>query len=190
MRRGCWPGSYGSFAERFEPFAGGFGGVFGGRWGRFFGAGELRLALLSLLGEGPRHGYDLMRTLEERSGGAYRASAGAIYPTLQQLEDEGMVASEQADGKRVYRILEAGKQELERNAEAVKRIWQRAQGAERWARWSGPEAAEVAVPAARVMKAAMRAATHCGGDPDCVAKVLEALERARKELDALATNPA
>ena len=57
-------------------------------WGRFFGAGEVRLALLSLLEQEPKHGYQLMKELEERSGGLYRASAGTIYPTLQLLEED------------------------------------------------------------------------------------------------------
>jgi DNA-binding PadR family transcriptional regulator len=81
--------------------------------GRFFGAGEVRLALLDLLKEEPKHGYQLMKELEARSGGLYQASAGSVYPTLQQLEDEGLVVSEQRDGKRVYRITEAGLSELQ-----------------------------------------------------------------------------
>src|SRR5499425_561289 len=85
------------------------------RWSRFFGAGEVRLALLSLLEEGPKHGYQLMKDLEERSGGLYRASAGAIYPTLQQLEDEGLIASETQEGKKIYRLTDSGRRELERN---------------------------------------------------------------------------
>src|SRR5262245_12293522 len=95
--------------------------------GRFFGPGEVRLALLSLLADGPCHGYDLMRRLEERSEGTYRASAGTVYPTLQQLEDEGLVASEERDGKRVYRLTDAGRAELARRADAVDRIWRRAE---------------------------------------------------------------
>jgi DNA-binding PadR family transcriptional regulator len=59
------------------------------------------------------HGYDLIRELEERSGGAWRPSPGSIYPTLQLLEDEGLVTSEEQDGKRVYTITDAGRAELE-----------------------------------------------------------------------------
>ena len=83
------------------PFmGGGFPWGRGGRWGRFFGPGEIRLALLSMLEGGPKHGYELMKELETKSGGIYKASAGAIYPALQQLEDEGMVTSDTAAGKR------------------------------------------------------------------------------------------
>ena len=79
------------------PFmGGGFPWGRGGRWGRFFGPGEIRLALLSMLESGSKHGYELMKELETKSGGIYKASAGAIYPALQQLEDEGLVTSDTA----------------------------------------------------------------------------------------------
>ncbi len=97
--------------------------------GRFFGPGEVRLALLSLLADEPMHGYELMKRLEERSGGIYRASAGTIYPTLQQLEDEGHIVSDSVDGKRVYKLTEAGRRELAERDEAVRQIWRRAR---RW----------------------------------------------------------
>src|SRR5215470_15052099 len=86
-------------------------GLFSGP-SRFFGPGEVRLALLSMLGETPMHGYELMKRLEERSGGVYRASAGTVYPTLQQLEDEGLIASDLHEGRRIYRITPAGQREL------------------------------------------------------------------------------
>src|SRR5215469_18329943 len=86
-----------------------------GRRGRFFEAGEVRLAILSLLSEGPKHGYQLMKELAERSGGVYKASAGSVYPTLQQLEDEELVTSDQQAGKRVYRLTAAGRRELQKD---------------------------------------------------------------------------
>lgn len=155
------------------------------RWSRFFGGGEVRLALLSLLEEGPKHGYQLMKDLEARSGGLYRASAGAIYPTLQQLEDEGLITSEQADGRRVYKLTDAGKDELKKSADTVKKIWDRAQSWGEWAPWMGPAAGMVAGPAASVMKAAMRAATHAGDDPERIKRVREILERTKKEIEDL-----
>jgi DNA-binding PadR family transcriptional regulator len=63
------------------------------------------------------HGYDLIRELEERSGGAWRPSPGSIYPTLQLLEDEGLVTSEERDGKRIYTINDAGRDKLEERRE-------------------------------------------------------------------------
>jgi DNA-binding PadR family transcriptional regulator len=126
-----------------------------------------------------------MKDLEARSGGIYRASAGAIYPALQQLEDESLVTSEQTDGKRTYRLTEAGKQELEREAEAVRGIWRRAEQWEGWGPWIGPEAAEVARPAAEVLKAAFKAATRGSHDTARMSKIRDILERTRKDLETL-----
>lgn len=185
MRRG-W-GSYPGFVGfRGEGGRWGVGMKYGSGWsGRFFEAGEVRLALLSLLAEAPKHGYQLMKDLEERSGGLYRASAGAIYPTLQQLEDEDLVKVSEQEGKRIYRITEAGKKELEANKEAVGRIWERAKNCREWAPWMGPEAGAVAKNAAQVMKSALRAATRGGGEPDRIKKIREILEKAQQELDKL-----
>src|SRR6266567_2975697 len=111
-----------------------------GRGPRFFEAGEIRLAILSLLSEGPKHGYQLMKEMKDRSGGMYRASAGSVYPTLQQLEDEGLIESEQKDGRRVYKLTDAGRTELAGDPDAVRRIWERAESWEDWSHCMGPEA--------------------------------------------------
>lgn len=162
-----------------------------GRWGapfgpggRFFGAGEVRLALLSLLAEGPRHGYDLMKGLEERSHGTYRASAGTVYPTLQQLEDEGLVRSQPSDGKRVFSLTDAGRAELDREAEAVEEIWQRADDWGSWAPMWEPDAAELVRPAMRLMKTAMRSLAR-SDDPNRCDEIREILTRAQREIRAL-----
>lgn len=78
-----------------------------------FGHGRLRLYLLSLLEERPRHGYEIIQALEERSGGTYSPSAGTIYPRLAKLEEEGLVRRD-SDGRRtVYAITDAGLRELD-----------------------------------------------------------------------------
>jgi DNA-binding PadR family transcriptional regulator len=77
--------------------------------------GDIRYALLALLAEQPRHGYELIKELEERSGGFYRPSPGSVYPTLQLLEDEGYATSESVAGKRVYTITQAGRELLAAN---------------------------------------------------------------------------
>jgi DNA-binding PadR family transcriptional regulator len=164
---------------------GGFPWGRGGRWGRFFGPGEVRLALLSMLESGPKHGYELMKELETKSGGIYKASAGAIYPALQQLEDEGMVTSDASAGKRTYALTDAGRAELRGEAETVKRIWQRAEQAGDWAPWMGMEGAEVMRPAAELMKTALRAATRGANDSARIAKIREILERTRREIESL-----
>jgi DNA-binding PadR family transcriptional regulator len=83
-----------------------------------FGHGHLRLYLLSLLDESPKHGYELIQALEDRFGGTYIPSAGTIYPRLAKLEEEGLV-TKAADGRKtVYSITDAGRQELhDREAE-------------------------------------------------------------------------
>lgn len=150
---------------------------------RFFKQGEVRLALLSLLGDDPAHGYELMKRLEERSGGMYRASAGTVYPVLQQLEDEGLVKIEEAEGKKVYHLTDAGRKELLLHEEDVERIWKRAHGWKDWGMNMGPETAEIWGSWGRLSKAAFRAATRA--DFEDTEKVRQILDRARKELEQL-----
>ncbi len=83
------------------------------RWGRHFGErlferGDLKYVILELLKEKPRHGYEIIRALEERFSGFYAPSPGAVYPTLQMLEDMGYVTVVEQDGKKVYTVGEAG----------------------------------------------------------------------------------
>lgn len=94
------------------PFGPGFGPGRPGPGGRMFGRGDLKYALLDLLRERPKHGYEMIKELEDRSGGFYTPSAGAVYPTLQLLEDRGWVTVETRDGKKVYQLTDAGKTSL------------------------------------------------------------------------------
>jgi DNA-binding PadR family transcriptional regulator len=159
-------------------------GLFSG-YGRFFGAGEVRLAVLSMLGEAPMHGYELMKRLEERSGGIYRASAGTIYPTLQQLEDEGLISSETQDGKKIYRLTDTGRSELERSDEAVRAIWRRARRWQDWRNAFDPDAAEIRGPAERLVKEAFRAVAGEFATHERLERVREILLRALRELEGL-----
>jgi DNA-binding PadR family transcriptional regulator len=70
--------------------------------------GDVRTAILALLAERPMHGYEMIKELEERTDGAWTPSAGSIYPTLQMLEDEGLIRGEESDGKRRFTLTEAG----------------------------------------------------------------------------------
>jgi DNA-binding PadR family transcriptional regulator len=153
--------------------------------GRFFGPGEVRLALLSLLGEAPMHGYELMKRLEDRSGGVYRASAGTIYPTLQQLEDEDLVTSETQDGKKIYKLTDTGRQELERNDETVRAIWRRARRWQDWRSAFDPDAAELRGPAERLVKEAFRAVAGGFATHQRLERVREILLRALREVEEL-----
>lgn len=83
-----------------------------GRGRRFFGRGDMKFALLNLLQERPMHGYEMMKALEEKSGGFYAPSAGSVYPTLQMLEDRGLVTASEVEGKKVYTITDTGRAAL------------------------------------------------------------------------------
>jgi DNA-binding PadR family transcriptional regulator len=89
---------------------------------RLFGHGDLRLYLLQSLDDGPRHGYDLIRLMEDRLLGLYTPSAGTIYPRLQSLEDAGLVTSEEVDGRRTYRLTDAGRAELDERRHEVEEL--------------------------------------------------------------------
>lgn len=98
---------------------GGGRGERGGRQ-RMFDSGELRLVLLKLIDDEPRHGYDLIRQIEELTGGAYAPSPGVIYPTLTMLDDMGQIEAQQSEGaKKLFAITDAGRTELEANADVV-----------------------------------------------------------------------
>ncbi|MEI7027773.1 PadR family transcriptional regulator [Paenibacillus sp. y28] len=79
---------------------------------RYFGRGGIRWALLKLLAIEPMHGYQMMKALEEQSGGVYVPSAGSIYPTLQLLEDHGLVSAREESGKKIYHLTIEGRAEL------------------------------------------------------------------------------
>ncbi|ASR34778.1 PadR family transcriptional regulator [Prauserella marina] len=86
-------------------------GGHGGRRGR---RGDVRAAILTLLGEQPRHGYEIIGEIADRSGGFWRPSPGSVYPTLQLLADEGLVSSSEDGGKRLFELTEEGRAAAER----------------------------------------------------------------------------
>ncbi len=105
-------------ARRGDPWGGERGGRgrFGGERGGWGGGrrmrrGDIRRSILAALKESPAHGYEVMRRLEEMSGGLWRPSPGSVYPHLQMLEDEGMVRSSEVDGTRIFTLTEAGEAE-------------------------------------------------------------------------------
>ena len=113
---------------------GGWGrGRGGGRIGRLLEHGDLRFVLLALIEEQPRHGYELIKALEERTGGAYRPSPGVVYPTLSLLEDEGFIQAATGDtGRKLYEITAEGRAALDQNRPMVNAVFGRmAEAAER-----------------------------------------------------------
>ena len=98
----------------------------GRRFGRFFEHGDLRHVVLALLEQQPRHGYELIKELEERTGGAYRPSPGVVYPTLALLEDEGLIRQSAGEsGRKQFEITDKGREELERNRASVDQLFAR-----------------------------------------------------------------
>ncbi len=79
--------------------------------------GDVRTALLLLIAEEPRNGYQLMQTIEDRSGGRWRPSPGSIYPTLAQLEDEGLIRATEREGTKVFEITDTGREHLDQHHE-------------------------------------------------------------------------
>lgn len=108
----------------------GFGGPpFPGPW--FAGGGrprprrgDVRLAVLTLLAEEPMHGYQIITELGSRSGGVWRPSPGSVYPTLQQLQDEGLVTVAEEDGRRTFSLTDAGRAEVERTSAGRRAPWE------------------------------------------------------------------
>ena len=107
---------------RGGPFGRHRGGPFGGRGPRMFDPGALRLVVLGLIAEAPRHGYDIIKALEARFSGAYSPSPGSIYPMLQMLEEADLVSSAAEGNKRLYTITDAGRAYLAENAAELARI--------------------------------------------------------------------
>jgi DNA-binding PadR family transcriptional regulator len=129
--KGDW-GGWGNFGPEFGEAIGSFvnealGGAMRGR--RMFDGGELRLVLLKLIEEGPRHGYDLIRAIEEMTGGAYAPSPGVVYPTLTLLADMELIVEQESEGARkLYAITQAGRDHLEDRAEEVEALFARLGG--------------------------------------------------------------
>jgi DNA-binding PadR family transcriptional regulator len=88
--------------------------------------GDVRAAILLLLEDGPRNGYQLMQELEQRSEGAWRPSPGSMYPALQLLADEGLIRGEQRDGGNVFELTDAGRQHVDEHRERLGTPWEQA----------------------------------------------------------------
>src|SRR5215213_11816266 len=120
-----WQGRWGPFQFDFGDGPEGFGGR-RGRRGRMFESGELRLVLLKLIADEPRHGYDLIRAIEDLTGGEYAPSPGVIYPTLTLLQDMGLIEEAKAKGPRKpFEVTEEGRQHLVEKAEEVEALFER-----------------------------------------------------------------
>lgn len=139
--------------------------------------GDVRNAILHLLSEQPMHGYQIIQELSERTGGVWTPSAGSIYPTLQQLEDEDLVVASDETGKKIYQLTDAGTEEVASN-EAVP-PWERFESHEAYSalRDSGFGVGAAVMQVAR------------SGSVDQVVKTREILDEARRQIYQLLAGP-
>lgn len=144
-----------------------------------FGPGDLRLVLLALIEQEPRHGYDLIKAIETLFGGAYAPSPGVVYPNLSMLSDEGLITGVEAGGKQVFSVTEAGAAWLTENRAAVDEVMQRMTLMAR--RLSGEQTPEVVREAFHTLRQAVQ--SKPGGWSEIeTAKVVEVLMKAVRDV--------
>jgi DNA-binding PadR family transcriptional regulator len=167
----------------FDPGAGARGGRRGGwRAGRVFEQGDLKYVILQLLEEKPRHGYEIIKELEERSAGAYSPSPGTVYPTLTMLEDMGYArARTEESGKKVYEITDEGRAHLRENRSQVDDIFDRI--AQFGASFFTAPMMEVNQAFKHLGWTVYAAAPRFARDAERVKRVKEILERAAKDVE-------
>jgi DNA-binding PadR family transcriptional regulator len=164
----CWPeGARGSRRRRQQVFE----------------SGEVKYVILRLLREKPRHGYEIIKALEERMGGCYTPSPGTVYPTLQLLEDQGYVRAVEAEGKRVYHITPEGEAFLEEHRDAIDEIFGRVRDTVRG--FAGGQIGTLNQAFAHLAAAAYRQAWRLGPDDPAVEKIADVLRRAAEEIEKL-----
>jgi DNA-binding PadR family transcriptional regulator len=152
-----------------------------GRRGHYRGGGrarrgDVRAAILALLSERPMHGYEIIQELGERTGGVWQPSPGSVYPTLQMLEDEGLISGEEIEGRRRFTLTETGKAEAERR-QSERTPWQEVTAG------ADPSAMDVRRSFAQIFGAVRQIAET--GTEEQMSKVVQVLHEARKNLYAI-----
>ncbi len=162
-----WPAS--AVWDAMEQLRGQFERKVGPRMGR----GDVRAAVLALLAEKPMHGYQLIREIEERSGGSWKPSPGSVYPTLQLLADEGLISAEESNGRKTYSLTPEGRDVADT-------------AADRPAPWESQNSHEsgraTALPKAGIELAQAAAQVGRSGNPEQVGQAVAVLEEARRKL--------
>ena len=141
--------------------------------GTRMGKGDVRAAVLALLAEQPMHGYQIIREIEERSGGSWKPSAGSVYPTLQLLADEGLVSAEESNGRKTYALTDTGRQVVDADGTSTP--------------WTSTDTKEDAPAFGALPKAGIelaQAAAQVGrtGTPEQVQQAVAVLDDARRKL--------
>jgi DNA-binding PadR family transcriptional regulator len=176
-----WRGNWGPFHFDIGDGPEGWGGR-RGRRGRMFESGELRLVLLKLIADEPRHGYDLIRAIEDLTGGEYAPSPGVIYPTLTLLQDMGLIEEAAGEGPRKpFQVTDEGRKHLEEREEEVEALLERL-------RDLAPREGSSAGPAiGRAVKNLMTALRHRIGrdglDDDLLHEIAGILDEAAQKIE-------
>jgi DNA-binding PadR family transcriptional regulator len=176
-----WHGGWGPFHFDFGD-EGWSGGRRGRRARRMFESGELRLVLLKLIADEPRHGYDLIRAIEELTGGEYAPSPGVVYPTLTLLQDMGFIEEAPGEGPRkAFQATAEGRAHLEERAEEIEALFERLTDLK-------PRAENMAGPAiGRAIKNLMTALSHRVGrdglDEELLLEIAAILDEAAQRIE-------
>ena len=169
----------------FDPGSarGGWGGGHRGRERkRMFSGGEFRLLLLRLIADEPRHGYELIKAIEELTGGDYAPSPGILYPTLTMLEDMGLIAEQKSkDVKKIFEATEDGRAHLQENAEEVEELIERLEGHGKNRRRG--ERPEIGRAIGNLMTALRNRIAHEGWNERLLNEVIDILDDAAQRIE-------
>jgi DNA-binding PadR family transcriptional regulator len=199
---GPWSARRGRFGGAFSPF-GAFGeaweeawqnwmrsGPWGGGQGRRVDRGDMKYLILTVLKDGPKHGYEIMREIEQRAHGIYTPSPGTIYPTLQLLEDMGYVRSQEVEQRRVYELTEAGRTYLSEHQEAANEAWRQFEEPP-WRKvfpgFGNEEQRQLRNELFDLARTLFTGGRIFRADPATLAKVREIIRNARQQIDAALT---
>ena len=194
--RGAW-GGWGGWQGADGPSGGSWGTPWGAPWGgpgrggpdgpgsgrrghghpggRRANRGDVRAAVIHLLAEEPMHGYQIIREIEQRSDGAWKPSAGSVYPTLQLLADEGLLTVEEDAGRKTYSLTDEGRAEAERLQEGSRRT--------PWEFSTGPDLGRLgSVPKAGALLGQAVAQVTASGTTDQVERAVAVLDEARRRI--------
>jgi DNA-binding PadR family transcriptional regulator len=164
----------------------GWGGWGGGRRGRdrkrMFSGGELRLVLLKLIADQPRHGYELIKAIEDMTGGEYAPSPGVVYPTLTMLEDMGLIAEKKSkDSKKVFEATDEGRAHLDENPEEVDELIERLEGHGHQRRRG--QRPEIGRAIGNLMTALRNRIAHEGWNDELLEEVVDILDEAAQRIE-------
>ena len=174
------------FVSGFGPRAFSFGfpsGPRGRHRRQMFESGEMKYIILRLIKEKPRHGYEIIKAIEEGMAGCYSPSPGTVYPTLQLLEDQGFVRVADEAGKKVYHITPEGEAFLEEHRSTIEDILDRVKDAVRG--FAGGSMGELNQAFGQLAREAYRKAWRAGPDDERTRKIVEILKKAAADVEAV-----